>query len=59
MSLSEKKEFKFCWCGRPEGYKLCLKEKHKEKGKPERTKTARDYHNEIKRKAMGTLQKKD
>jgi hypothetical protein len=24
----------FCWCGRPENSPRCVKEKHKEKGKP-------------------------
>jgi len=54
--LSEDKKFTFCWCGRPYESRLCKKEKHQEKGKPVRTKTGRDYHNEIKRKAMGTMQ---
>lgn len=54
MFLSEDGKFKFCWCGRPDVDQGC--KHHKGKPKPEKTKTGRDYNNELKRKAMGTMQ---
>lgn len=46
--------FEFCWCGRPKGYKLCVKEKH-ELGKKERNTLTKEE--KLKRYSMGTMQK--
>lgn len=46
--------FEFCWCGRPEGWPLCVKEKHKETGKPQPRAT--NKWDKIKRNSLGTMQ---
>lgn len=45
--------FDFCWCGRPKGYPLCVKEDHKA-GKP--AARATNKWDKIKRNSLGTMQ---
>lgn len=54
MFRSDCGKFLFCWCGRLNVDNGC--KHHKNKPKPERTKSNRDYTNKAKERSRGTMQ---